>query len=142
MKIEVIMMAKDNRDLLDVLKEEIDFIEKGGYGRSCRTPWKPKSVFLDSLTCLNYADPDRSLPCGECHLIDFVPPQHRKDELPCHSIPVSAEGATIMDLEIEDNQAKLERGIKDWLRARIIKVEIERLIAGTGSTTEIERVAA
>ena len=31
-------MAKDDRDILEVLKEELDFIEKGGYGRSVRTP--------------------------------------------------------------------------------------------------------
>jgi hypothetical protein len=47
-------MATDDRDMLEVLKEELDFIEKGGYGRSVRTPWKPKSPFQDSLTCLNY----------------------------------------------------------------------------------------
>ena len=33
-------MQKDERDLLDVLKFELDFLEKGGYGRSPRKPWK------------------------------------------------------------------------------------------------------
>jgi hypothetical protein len=27
----------------------LDFIEKGGYGRSVRTPWQTKSTFQDSL---------------------------------------------------------------------------------------------
>jgi len=133
-------MAHDDRDILDLLRDEIDFIEKGGYGRSVRTPWKPKSAFQDSLTCINYADPDQSRPCGECHLIDFVPQEHHQDQVPCHAIPVSAEGATISDLELEENDAKLERGLKDWLRARIIKIEIERMVAK--GTKEVPQVAA
>src|SRR5476651_1708745 len=65
-------MAMDDRDILELLKEELAFVEQGGYGRSVRTPWLPKSAFQDSLTCINYADPDRPNPCNECHLIDFV----------------------------------------------------------------------
>ncbi len=37
-------MPKDDRDVLEVLKFELDFIEKGGYGRSVRTPWLPVSL--------------------------------------------------------------------------------------------------
>jgi len=122
-------MANDDRDILELLQDELDFIGKGGYGRSVRTPWKPKSAFQDSLTCLNYADPDRSHSCEECHLIDFVPQERQQDEIPCHAIPLNAEGATILDLELEHNDAKLERGIKDWLRARIVKIEVERMIS-------------
>ena len=135
-------MQSDDRDILDLLKDEIDFIEQGGYGRSCRTPWKSKSVFEDSLTCINYADPDRSLPCGVCHLIDFVPREHQQDQVPCHAIPVDAAGTTIHDLELEDNQAKLERGVKDWLRARIIKIEIDRMIARTAGSVEMPGTAS
>ncbi|HET6893180.1 MAG TPA: hypothetical protein VFH31_18915, partial [Pyrinomonadaceae bacterium] len=68
---EVAAMAKDDRDILELLKDELDFIEKGGYGRSVRTPWQPKSAFQDSLTCINYADPNHTHPCNECHLLDF-----------------------------------------------------------------------
>ena len=31
-------MAKDERNVVELLKTELDFIEKGGYGRSVRTP--------------------------------------------------------------------------------------------------------
>ena len=31
-------MQKDERDLLEVLKFELEFLEQGGYGRSPRTP--------------------------------------------------------------------------------------------------------
>ena len=135
-------MANDDRDIVDLLKDEIDFIEKGGYGRSVRTPWKAKSAFEDSLTCINYADPDRSRPCDECHLSDFVPQEHQQDEIPCHAIPLTAEGATIRDLELDENQAKLEQGVKNWLRSRIIKIEVERMIAGTSGTIEVPQVMA
>src|SRR5215470_5608028 len=52
-------MTKDDRDILELLKEELSFIEQGGYGRSVRTPWKPSSTFQDSLTCVNYGYPYR-----------------------------------------------------------------------------------
>jgi hypothetical protein len=37
-------MQKDERDLLEVLKFELQFLEDGGYGRSPRTPAKPSKV--------------------------------------------------------------------------------------------------
>jgi hypothetical protein len=119
-------MANDDRDILEVLKEELDFIDKGGYGRSVRTPWKPKSAFQDSLTCLNYGYPYRAHPCNECHLLDFVSPEHHAAEVPCHFIPLSDAGETIEDLESGDNEAKLERKVRDWLRARIGEIEDKR----------------
>lgn len=119
-------MAKDDRDILELLKEESDFVEKGGYGRSVRTPWKPTSTFKDSLTCLNYGYPYRAHPCTECHLIDFVNPEDRVSLVPCHHIPLNETGETIEDLEGEDNEAKLQRKVGDWLRARIKQIEEER----------------
>jgi len=124
-------MAKDDRDILELLKEELDFIEKGGYGRSVRTPWNPKSAFQDSLTCINYGYPYRAHPCNECHLLDFVGPEHQDAEVPCHFIPLNEAGETIEDLESEDNQAKLERQVRDWLRARIKEIEEKRATQAT-----------
>lgn len=119
-------MAKDERDILEILKDELNFIEQGGYGRSVRTPWQPKSTFQDSLTCINYADPKHTHPCHECHLIDFVTSEQQGEVIPCHFIPLNETGETIEDLELGDNEAKLERKVKDWLQARIRKIEEER----------------
>ena len=119
-------MAKDDRDILEILKDELNFIEKGGYGRSVRTPWQAKSLFLDSLTCINFAGPEHTHPCNECHLIDFVTSENQGEEVPCHSIPLNDAGETIEALELEDNEAKLEREVKDWLRGRIREIEEER----------------
>jgi hypothetical protein len=125
-EMEVAAMTTDERDILELLKDELDFIEKGGYGRSVRSPWQSKSTFQDSLSCINYGFPDRAHPCSECHLLDFVSPEHRTAEVPCHFIPLNTDGDTIEDLELQDNQAKLEREVTDWLRARIKQIEEER----------------
>jgi hypothetical protein len=119
-------MAKDDRDILELLKEELDFIEKGGYGRSVRTPWQPKSAFQDSLTCINYGYPYRAHPCNECHLLDFVSPEHHSEDVPCHFIPLNEAGETIEELELEDNQAKVEKTLRQWLRNKITQIEEER----------------
>ena len=116
-------MPQDERDTLEVLKAELDFIEKGGYGRSVRTPWKPTSVFQDSLSCLNYGYPYRAHPCAECLLDDFVPRGERAAEIPCHHIPLDAEGQTVEGLESEENQQLLEEKVKAWLRAKIKEIE-------------------
>ena len=119
-------MAQDDRDILEVLYEELDFMEKGGYGRSVRTPWQPTSVFQDSLSCLNYGYPYRAHPCNECVLMDFVPEEDRGRLVPCHHIPLDAAGMTVEALEDEENQQRLEESVKDWLRARIRQIEQER----------------
>src|SRR5689334_19786293 len=116
-------MATDERDILELLKDELDFIESGGYGRSVRTPWQSKSAFQDSLTCINYGYPYRAHPCSECHLLDFVSPENRTKAVPCHAIPLNTDGDTIEDLESQDNQAKLEREISGWLRKTIKEIE-------------------
>jgi hypothetical protein len=117
------MPNKDERDLLELLQQELSFIESGGYGRSVRTPWLPKSVFQDSLSCLNYGYPYRAHPCTECHLLDFVSSEHKSEPVPCHHIPLDQAGRTIEDLEAEDNESKAQRLLKDWLRARIKELE-------------------
>lgn len=119
-------MPTDERNTLELLQAELDHIEKGGYGRPVGTPWKPTSVFQDSLTCLNYGFPYRAHSCSECFLNELVPLESRAEEVPCHHIPLNAEGTTIEGLESEENQQKLEAGVKVWLRAKINEIEVER----------------
>ncbi len=119
-------MDKDDRDILNLLQQELSFIEQGGYGRSVRTPWKPQSIFQDSLSCLNFADPARPHSCTECHLINFVSPEQRTAGVPCHQIPLNESGDTIESLEEQDNQAKTEAIMTDWLRKQIKRIEAER----------------
>jgi hypothetical protein len=71
-------------------------------------------------------------------LLDFVSPEHHAEEVPCHHIPLNETGETIEDLEGVDNQAKLERHVTDWLRAKIEDLERIRAteeIAGAATQT-------
>jgi hypothetical protein len=119
-------MEEDRRDLLDVLKAELSFIKKGGYGRSVRTPWLPTSIFQDSLTCLNFGDPDRTRPCSECLLMALVPPERQSEEVPCHHIRLTPEGETIHYLERCETQEVMEEKVKNWLVHTIRLIEAAR----------------
>ena len=126
-------MTKDDRDLLQLLRDELAFINQGGYGRSVRTPWLPKSTFQDSLTCINYGYPYRAHPCNECHLLDFVAPEHQAEEVPCHFIRLNDSGDTIEKMEEANEQARIEVLLKKWLRERIGERETQQ--ANTLSST-------
>jgi hypothetical protein len=47
-------MANDDRDLVTVLKEELEFLEKGGYQHSPDAPRRSRFIFEDPPTCLNH----------------------------------------------------------------------------------------
>ena len=129
--------TKHDSDVLEMLKSELAFIEQGGYGRSVRTPWLPKSVFQDSLTCINYSDPNRTEPCSACQLTKFVSAKHQSEDIPCHFIALNDAGETIADLEAQDNQAKLEATLKHWMRTMIEEIESARL-ARTATMTRLQ----
>jgi hypothetical protein len=119
-------MADDKRDVLEVLKFELNFLEQGGYGRSVRTPWKPTSAFLDSPSCINFNDSGRPHPCSECLLTDFVPEKCREEETPCHHIPLNTHGETVYTMERQREQIELEEALKNWLKDTIQRIEHER----------------
>jgi len=119
-------VSNDKRDILDVLKFELNFLEQGGYGRSVRTPWKPTSIFQDSLTCINFNDPERPHPCSDCLLNDFVPNEYQCENIPCHHIPLNAVGETVDTMERQYNQLEMEEAVKEWLRATITRIEQDR----------------
>jgi hypothetical protein len=119
-------MSDDKRDVLEVLKFELNFLEQGGYGRSVRTPWKPTSAFLDSPSCINFNDSGRPHPCSECLLTDFVPERCREEETPCHHIPLNAHGETVYTMERQREQIELEEALKNWLKETIQRIEHER----------------
>ncbi len=117
---------KDDSDLLEALRFELNFLEQGGYGRSVRTPWKPTSIFQDSITCLNFGESGRPHPCNECLLIDFVPHSSRDETVPCHHIPLNSSGETVETLDRGSNQQQVEETVIEWLRATIRRLEQER----------------
>jgi len=119
-------MSDDKRDVLEVLKFELSFLEQGGYGRSVRAPWKATSIFQDSPSCLNFNDPTRPHACNECLLTDFVPPEARQQDIPCHFIPLNRLGETVDRMERYAHQVELEEALKNWLRSAIARLESER----------------
>lgn len=90
-----------------------------------RTPL-PTSVFQDSLTCLNFGDPHRSHPCQGCLLTQFVPPERRSEDVPCHYIPLNEAGETVHNLAANNTQENLETAVENWLRTTIARLEKEK----------------
>jgi hypothetical protein len=117
----------DDRDLLEVLKFELNFVEQGGYGRSVRTPWKATSLFQDSLTCLNYGEAEKTHPCEECLLYAMVPESSRNEKTPCHHIPLNGRGDTLASLDRRYNEPEMEEALMEWLRSMIARLEKERV---------------
>jgi hypothetical protein len=120
-------MSADQRDILDVLKSELTFLESGGYSQSLETPWKPTSIFQHSAACINRNDPQRSRPCSECLLTDFVPVRSLREDVPCHHIPLNAHGETVYTMERQYTHPELEEALRQWLRATIERLERDRI---------------
>jgi hypothetical protein len=120
----VSIMSDDKRDVLEVLRYELNFLEQGGYGNWYSTPWGPASVFQDSLTCPNHGDPTRPHACHECFLYDFVPEEYRTDDVPCHHIPLNRNGVTIATPN--QTEEELRENIKHWLKRTIARIEADR----------------
>jgi hypothetical protein len=117
-------MARNDRNLLDVLKFELEFLEQGGYGRLPREAWRARLIFEDSRTCMNYNSKDRE-PCDECLLMQFVPKEARKEQTPCIHIPLSPKGETLEFLYRMGTQQEIEAALGAWLRSTIQKLEAE-----------------
>lgn len=119
-------MTQDNRDILEVLKFELSFLEDGGYGRSPHSPWRAPAIFEDSPICPNFCDPARPHPCETCKLEEFVPDGQKKESIPCRFIPLTKDGRTVDDLYRTGSQTEMEEALASWLRNQIQKIEQER----------------
>ena len=119
-------MAQDGRDILEVLKFELSFLQDGGYGRSPRTPWRAPSIFEDSPICPNFCDPARPQLCETCRLAQFVSEEQRKETVPCRFIALTEDGRTVEDFYRTGSQAEMEEALAGWLRREIARIERER----------------
>jgi len=117
-------MTINQRNSLDILRKELEFLEKGGYRKPS---WRPRFIFEDSPTCPNFGDPQRSIPCSECVLMQFVPPDRRGEKVPCRHIQVNGSGRTIETLYRTGTQEEVEATIKSWLEETIRRLESEAL---------------
>jgi hypothetical protein len=127
-------MATEIKEVLQQLKLERSILKDGGYGRSVRTPWKPTSLFRDSVTCLNFGEVVRKRPCSECLLWEWVPESHQDEDIPCHHIPLNEKGDSIATLEDGSDREKAEQALLEWLDTTIARLE-ERLRQGEQVST-------
>jgi hypothetical protein len=119
-------MTSDNRDLLTVLKSELEFLAKGGYRHTARAAWRPHFVFQDSPTCLNFDPTQRPRPCAECILARLVPEDMQQKKIPCRYIPLNKRGETIDSFYRCGTEKELESELGQWLKATIERLEIEK----------------
>lgn len=118
------MMSKDQQTILAILKSELEFIEKGGYGLPPRNvSARSSTIFADSLTCLNYGYPYRTHPCAECPLMEFVPAGEQSSAMPCHHIPLDSSGRTVEAMEETGSGAVMQEAVKNWLLQTIRRIE-------------------
>jgi hypothetical protein len=130
-------MPRDDRNLLDVLKFELEFLETGGYRRLPRKAWRPRFIFEDSPTCMNFSSEDKDRePCSECLLMQFVPEDARTEQVPCIHIPLSLTGETIESLYRTGTQQELEEALGAWLRATIRRLEAEERARDMGCRSQ------
>jgi hypothetical protein len=119
-------MSHENRDILEILRFELKFLEDGGYARLPFAPWRAAYIFEDSPSCLNFKDSARSHPCSECLLRQLVPPEFHEQEVPCRFIPLNDKGQTVDSLYRTGTQREIEEALRDWLRGEIRRIEGEQ----------------
>lgn len=120
------MLKRDERDLLEVLKDELKFLESGGYARSPGVSWRPVFIFEDSPACMNHGHMDDPESCSDCVLMQLVPPEFRSVRTPCRQIPLNALGETLDSLYRYGDEHEIEETVVKWLQATISQMEEER----------------
>ena len=116
-----VVVAKSGLEILDLLKRELAFLERGGYGGAL--PWRPVSIFLDSPSCPNRLDAEQSTPCPECWLYSFVPEYFHEETIPCHFIPLNQDGESIDSMSRQYAQVEVVEAVRTWLKTEIRRIE-------------------
>lgn len=120
-----VLMPVSNRGLLDVLKCELNFLGKGGYRRSAQAPWRGPLIFEDSPTCKSYYREQNARPCGECLLLQFVPPGMRERKVACRYIPLNTRGDSLDSFYRVAYEPEIEEAVGQWLESNIERLETE-----------------
>jgi len=112
-------MKRGNENTLQVLKSELEFVQKGGY----RTPlvWRAPLVFEDSPTCPR--ERCSACPHADCVLMNFVPTKRRYEAVPCRHIPLNEVGETLDSLYRTGTNEEIEQTVEGWLLEIIEKLQ-------------------
>src|SRR5262249_17019481 len=113
------------QELLRVLKNELEFLEKSGYADFEKKSWRPAMLFEDSPTCPNRGLSQRLTPCDQCALIRVIPIGKRNKQTPCRDIPLNAQGETLQSLYQTATRDEVEWKFDQWLRQTIDRLERE-----------------
>jgi hypothetical protein len=116
-------MSANLKEIIEQLKLQRSIVKDGGYGRSVRTPWKEERLFRDSITCLNVTEQVKKHPCNECLLWDWVPEEHKDEDIPCQFIPLDEQGNSIAELEEAGKREEAEQALLVWLDSTIQRLE-------------------
>ena len=114
-------MSKSRIGIVNLLKKELAFLERGGYGGTM--PWRPVSMFLDSPSCPNRLDAERTTPCSQCWLFQFVPERFHQEMEACHFIPLNDDGESVHSMSRQYSTAEVEAALKMWLEKEIRHLE-------------------
>lgn len=124
------VVSRARVEIISLLKKELSFLERGGYGGAL--PWRPVSMFLDSPSCPNRLSVDRSTPCSECWLYEFVPEGFRQEMDACHFIHLNAHGESVHSMSRQYTPAEVEAALKNWLEGEIRHLEDLEKNSGRG----------
>jgi hypothetical protein len=119
-------MSRDKRQLVDVLRQELEFVEKGGYRHPSHAAWRPQFMFQDSPTCLNFNSNDIPAPCTDCVMMQVVPADSQQRKFPCRYIPLNERGETLDLLYRAGTQEETQAAFKNWLKSTIARLQREQ----------------
>ena len=123
-------MASKQRDLLEVLELELEFLKSGGYRKL--SSWRPQFIFEDSPTCLHFWKS-----AGQATLFRMCPDAVgasgiSSGSVPCRHIPLNEKNETIQSLYQYGTAEELEAALGEWLMNMIQKLELERTLNRDG----------
>ena len=108
-------MPKDLRNLVQVLRSELVFLDAGGYSAWAGARWRLPLIFEESPACPNFNDCTHTVKCQDCSLARLVPLRHRFREVPCRHIALDAAGDTLDSLYRSATEEELQRVYRGWL---------------------------
>ena len=106
-------MAWDNREIIGLLRLEIENIRQRGFG----------PYFRDSVLCINAGKTMRADPCDQCLLMQFVPEEAQKEAVPCYHIRLNQTGDTVASLRGQPAAKQLEAAVLAWMEAAVARLE-------------------
>lgn len=113
-----------NREIvLERLRDELAFLDHGGYDPSATSSWRRPYIFEESPSCPNLGDRARPHECKDCWLMQFVAPELREEQVPCRFVRLTRDGVTVDSLYRYATPAETEEALRKWLREQIHEIQ-------------------